>query len=808
MNSTDIQDSYQILSDINTVLYDEDGVAKHIMANAGQYSGKGAGSPISLSSHLLNVISAGLKSYVFDKLVIEGGTVDETEACLLVAGLALHDVDKYVSNSTGEATENTRATLEQYLETDDFNIQGFFEQVIREDIREYEDEILYLIQRTELSDDSLESQKRARELVQRVKPYCRFADATVSAFTVDGFTEGIRKLETKYRDDEIHQIDLTPVEHSMLSRVVLHAAKQYIHDEGHGIVFGSTPTHIVYLGEELDREHLCDATYERVRELFAEQFAFSAKAKWNTFEYSSLAMVDLPLDEKRASIFKEVSNTLENGSGLEEPVENVPPEYQDVVPELCKVVFRPDDGDTSIEAETEEIMQEFGLEEAYTDVEASSSPTALKIRLLGKFAREFHTYEENLRRLQQEYEGHVAEDLTVEESASRTVVDRMFGVPQRELSVADGSSTCFLCGEEATRNYKPGRTTIYSNGSYSRRTTPYQNEKRICEVCFLEYALVEGFIEQSPESVNASEGEMLYVTMDTFISDVQLDAQFLNRSLGGSNAASMTNKDDWEPVQYGPFHQFNIVPLVFSSRDSDKDKRMYIIRQILDFLHHTGVRGHISRPFARYDPQDYVFRDSEPIRLEASLGLDTIQNHAELERYRLLFDVLDSVERDSSYIHIETDEFIPMVSGVVKSMDNPAMDKLMSLKKYTETYHSDEFMSMREIAQIGIGLYGEEYGSKHAQTDVFRDCIEALITGLSHDLPRDELADHVAGRALSEAERKEYSGHVTSEQAEEFAIAIIDYLDQKDLLTLQDLSDWQNSLVDTYHFAYKVELDS
>ncbi len=802
-----ISEAYGLLSDINGRVYDENGVAENIMANAGQYSGKGTQSPISLSSHLLNVMSAGLKAYVFDRCVIEDGEVDPESACLLIAGLALHDVDKYISHSTGRPAENTGDTLDTYLESDDFNLQGLFDEIIGAELQDYRDDILYLIQRTELSDNSLESRKSAREKAQAVKPYCRFADSTVSAFTVDGFSSGMSKLENRYRDTEVHRVDLDPVEHSLLSRVAVYAAKQYIQQSGQGIVFGSTPQHIVYLGTEIDQSTLKTNTYKRVRQLLADQFSFTAKAKWNTFEYSSLAMVDLPLDQKRERIYEEVSSLLERGSGLDEPVEHVPSEYKDVVPELCKVLFRPTDSTTTIDADTEKIMCEFGLGETYSEVGERTNPTSVKIHLIAEFARNFDKYESNLRRLKQEYEGKVDADLEVDDSASLTVIERMFGQP-RELKVADGKSTCFLCGGKAERHYKP-RTSIYNNGGFSRRTVPHQNEKRICEVCFLEYSLLEGFVEQSPENVGDFEGEMLYVTIDTFIADVQLEAQFISGSLGGSNIASMTEEEDWEPVHNGPFHQFSLVPLVFAAYSgSDQNKRLYIIKQILEFLHQTGVRGHVSRPFSRYEPMDYVFYDSEPSRIEASLGLDTVETYDDLERYQLLFDVLGSIEQKDPYIQVERDAFVPLVSEVMGSMDRTSMKKLKSLNEYTSTYHTDEYMSMRQLARTGIQLYGETYGSKHAQTDVFRECLETLITGLSQDLTREELVDHIAGRALSEAERKEYSGNVTSEQAEAFASELVEYLSDRELLSLQDVSDWQNSLVDTYHFAYKVELNA
>jgi CRISPR-associated protein Csc3 len=56
------------------------------------------------------------------------------------------------------------------------------------------------------------------------------------------------------------------------------------------------------------------------------------------------------------------------------------------------------------------------------------------------------------------------------------------------------------------------------------------------------------------------------------------------------------------------------------------------------------------------------------------------------------------------------------------------------------------------------------------------------------------------------ADREDYAGHATTEEAEAFVAAIREYLIENGLYDLKKLSDWENALVNSYFYAYQKSL--
>jgi CRISPR-associated protein Csc3 len=132
--------------------------------------------------------------------------------------------------------------------------------------------------------------------------------------------------------------------------------------------------------------------------------------------------------------------------------------------------------------------------------------------------------------------------------------------------------------------------------------------------------------------------------------------------------------------------------------------------------------------------------------------------------------------------------------------------RLDVLQSYFENYHNDALMKMRTVAERGIDLFGQQYDSKYKKTKVFREAIDAFLSGKSQRMSEEDLVDYVESQVYAAADREDYAGYASPEEAEAFVNAIRTYLVENDLYNLKKLSDWENALVNSYYYAYEQAL--
>jgi CRISPR-associated protein Csc3 len=157
------------------------------------------------------------------------------------------------------------------------------------------------------------------------------------------------------------------------------------------------------------------------------------------------------------------------------------------------------------------------------------------------------------------------------------------------------------------------------------------------------------------------------------------------------------------------------------------------------------------------------------------------------------------------YLQLDRDEFHTIANFAVVNHDNAV--RLSDVKEYFETYHREAFMDMKTVAERGVDLFGQQYDSKYKKTKVFREAIDAFLSGMNQRMDDDELLDHVQSQVYVAADREDYAGHVTPEEAEAFVDAIKTYLVENDLYELKKLSDWEDALVNSYYYAYDQTLN-
>ena len=806
MSQTSFSEISEKMQKVNDTLY-MGGLAKRVIEEMGKYDGKYA-TTVSLSTHSLNVLSLSVNKFLFDELYYTGSLPDKDEIGVLSAACVLHDLNKYLTASSEGEYYNNKESFEEYLENDTLDLELFFED-LGLSFEEYTEDIFYLIQHTEAGQNGIESKGEIRSKYSQLPKYCEFGDKVASKMSVEGFKDGSNYVSQQY-PDLYHEISLNSIEYPIMNQLLLNSIKETIEKENYGIVLGSTNENILYLGKSIELAEIEDSVTSRLEKSIVQIFQFNSKAAWNTFEYKSLVSIPLSEDKKREIISSDWEDLLKRDSGRESGLDSINSDVKEWLPELGKMIFDPDDGSTEAPT-TDELKQLYinlGLQSIYQTAEEKSSSHSFNVNLLHETVKSYPQNKKAVEELANTYRSKVSKDLSASTDVFSDLYRKITGVylADKEINIPSSGDSCFLCGSSADRSYKPGNNAIFSGRSFSRRTKPHQTEKKICSICQIESALLDGFIKGSDSYISTFNGSILYVYTDNFVPDVKLDFSWKNRTLGGE-VVNLNKKDaDWNLNRYAGINQFEMVPLHF---DGSND-RIQTIKYVLTFLHDTGVKGKISRPFNRFDPQNSVFTDTDPIRIEKTLGLNEITDYRSLEKYIDLFKVIElmDVDYDRKYIQVKRDEYIHLTSQVVRNIDINLQHKDLSpLVNYVSTNHGDEHMKMKTIAEAGIELYGQSYDSKHSQTQVFREALEHIVDCLSGDYSREETIEHVSGQVFSLAERQDYAGVVKTAEAEKFTELIVEYLEEKNMLSLQNLSDNLNNLVDSYYFVYQQVLE-
>jgi len=775
----------------------------NVLTSAGEYDSKlKPEENASLAAHILNAVTVAVNSFVYEAFSPGDDIQDyEEEIRVLASATALHDTNKYVREAYGfEADDNTEAAFEVYfgdhdevdIEGDDFGIDEFLGEG-------YRDDLLYLVQRCEIGEDSRETRRMDTEF-RGLERYCRIGDQVASIAQRDGVAAVYEKLVEKFDQQTVHQLSFDALEQPILNDLLVGSVKEVLSGDGDGEVFGipigSTADTVVYLGNEIDREDLQTRVDEIVPSKVNQEFDFSCKLSWNSFDYDILAEVGIPLDEKEDIIADAFRELLHDGTAGVEGFEHIPEEFDQYFPVLAKAIYldgQSDFDDPSVQNSYDDIREEQGAQKA-------------KIHFIAHLIRNFDQVREFLDGLVAELEAELHEELEPESDAIGTAIGRFFSQTSvRTLGSKD--EMCFLCGEQTETKYQKGLSAIYRTQEYSRRVEPHAKYKSICEVCNLEYALLADICERSGVSTNNDLG-VAYFYFDDFLGDVRLRG----RRSGSIVQDDTIDIDDPEITRslIGP--QYFIQPFYII----DQNHRMSVVRHIMRTARDSGMKVVIGRPFTRFQSADEAFTDEEATRPQELLGLDEARrfgplpdfvdrtDNSHLRRALALFKIMSMVGQDANmsnpYIHLDRDTFHTIADYAVVNHDNAT--GLSDLKSYFETYHQEAFMNMQTVAERGVDLFGEQYDSKYKKTKVFREALDAFLSGMHQDMADDELLEYVSSQVYAAADREDYAGHVDTDDAKAFVEAIRSYLVENDLNNLKKLSDWEDALVNSYYYAY------
>jgi CRISPR-associated protein Csc3 len=787
------------------------GLYKNVIDSAGEYDSKiKTEENTSLAAHILNAVTVAVNSFVYEAFSPGDDIQDyEEDIKVLAAATALHDTNKFVQEAYGFDTEgNTEEAFSVYFgehdgvdnEGDDFGIESDFLGT------GYRDDLLYLVQRCEIREDSTES-RRIETDFRGLERYCRIGDQVASIAQREGIRGVSQKLTEKFGEENAHFLTFNSLEQPVLNDLLVGSVKQAIADEGvgevYGVLIGSTADSIVYLGEELDEDELKSHAAELVPQEVSE-FGFSCKLNWNSFDYDILSEVAIPIDEKEEIIAREFRELLHDGTAGVEGFEHIPEEFDRYFPVLAKIIY----------IDGKDVFRNPEVQDAYDSIYDEQGPQKAKIHFIAHLIENYSQHSDFLKELSETVRPDLHEDLKPETDAIATAVDRFFGT--REVrSLGSKGEMCFLCGEATTTPYQKGLSAVYRTQEYSRRVPPHAKYKSICEVCNLEYALFSDICNRSDVSTNNTV-EVAFFYFDDFLGDVRVRA----RRSGSVIQDETVDIDDTEVTTSLVGPQYYIQPFYINGGQgmSDENHRMFVVRQIMRAAQQSGMKVVIGRPFTRFDSANEAFVDEEATRPQELLGLDEVERFgplptfvdetdrtdSHLKRALALFKIMSMVGQDAGmrnqYLQLDRDTFHSIANFAVVNHDSAT--RLSNLQEYFQAYHANELMQMKTVAERGIDLFGKQYDSKYKKTKVFREALDAFLSGKNQNMPDDQVIEYVKSQVYAAADREDYAGRVTAEQAEAFVEAIRSYLVENDLYDLKKLSDWEDALVNSYYYAY------
>jgi CRISPR-associated protein Csc3 len=787
----------------HTVLVEDTDLYANVLEAAGQYDAKvDSAANSSLAAHILNAVTIGVNTFVYQAVGPDDDYVEyEEEIRVLAAALALHDTNKYVYETYGVDTDgNTAEAFDHYFDPpedgadgDDFGINEFLGGDYREDLH-------YLVQRTEVGEDSRETRGVSSKF-RGLERYCRIGDRVASVALREGIRGAYDALVDHLDEETVNLVSFTEIEQPVLNELLLGASKEVIAgDTGgppSGVVIGSTPDGIIYLGTGVDRDELRANVSGWIPERISAEFSFDCKLNWNSFDYDILAEVEIPAEKKEEIITNAFRDLLEAGSAGVEPFEYVPEAFDDYFPVLAKAIY--------VDGQSE--FDDSAVQEVYDEIEDEQGVQKVKLHFVAYLLQHREEHAEFLDGLAESVRPELHDDLEPESDAIGEVVDRFFE-GQAGQTLGSKGEMCFLCGAETDTKYQKGLSAVYRTQEYSRRVPPHAKYKSICEVCNLEYALLSDICERSDVSTN-NNLEVAYFYFDDFVGDVRVRSRRAGNIVQGEG----DELDDPEIRTSLVKPQYHIQPVYIL----DENHRMAVLRQVMAAAQESGMKVVVGRPFTRFDSADTVFTDEEATRPQELLGLDEVErfgplpdfvegdrSHSHLRRALQLFSIMSTVGRNAGmnnpYLQLDRDTFHSIADFAV--VNHEYATRLEELRSYFETYHEDALMDMKTVAERGVDLFGKQYDSKYKKTKVFREALDAFLSGMNQRMDDEQLVDYVESQVYAAADREDYAGHVTTEQAEAFVEAIRTYLVDNDLYDLKKLSDWENALVNSYYYAY------
>lgn len=779
---------------------------------------------VSFPAHVVTAVLAGGTLYLYNQHRSYRSIVP-LDVKLLCTVLTLHDIQKFWNEKTrGNIRGNYRSCIEKYFETDPFQLKQYFPEWDA-----YLDEIVYLVQHTQESDEANHETRYHRSKFGKLLPFVKIGDKVASWGKTEYSLPYICK-QLSERGFDSHHVVLPDIPQQLLSQIIYRGVKRAITDGG-GIPLLLSPHGILYLApEQVQLDPLA------LKQIMSAELIQNTDAKpvlkWNKFVIDPLNSIPLDVDARFQVYLQTVRERTESGL-LNAIGETTYPEdktLQEAIACLSFFIYNDSDKDG---------WKDFpDLERAIASQEALSA-----LRKIGAIRQNFAEMDEvgtqkckvytvyDLVHRFQEFrddlvllhpfvtsairakfdQGSNVLDLIIQKIL---VLNKMTDTGLYPTPPKGGSDICFMCGATAQMEYKPGGHFIQSGG-FTKRTTLQDQYKRYCDACQVEFLLLNQLIKNSSFRVRDEllffyfYFDYVFANLDAFSSQLSRVAIHASTTKSNKWGISFTLGDFRTPFHIKPM-AIRVPPEISQRKDPDLASkttwRARAIHSALKMCAAAGCRCVMATPYSTVQMQKSVFYNEMPTRLEKTLNLDNIERFPDARLRVAQLDIINSLDRTKGLFRVQEFKPIPVVPFVKRSTDNFESWVLSHGDELNVLFGDDVDMEMKTIAQKGASLFGtHRFGGTYKKVKIFRTTLESLMNALAQGFSKEEAVRFAAAEVMKDVNREQYSkkkGKDIPEECLDFVSSVSNYLQEKKLWSPTNIAKWENPLTDLYEFEY------
>lgn len=775
---------------------------------------------VSFPAHVVTAVLAGGTLYLYNQHRSHR-SIAPLDVKLLCTVLTLHDIQKFWNEKTrGNIRGNYRSCIEKYFETDPFQLKQYFPEWDA-----YLDEIVYLVQHTQESDEADHESRYHRSKFGKLLPFVKIGDKVASwGKTEQSLPYMCKQLSERGFDS--HHVVLPDIPQQLLSQIIYRGVKRAITDGG-GIPLLLSPHGILYLApEQVQLDSLV------LKQIMSAELIQNTDAKpvleWRKFVIDPLNSIPLDVDARFQVYIQAVRERTESGL-LNAIGETTYPEdktLQEAIACLSFFIYNdsgkdgwkdfPDLERAITSQEALSALRKIGaIRQNFADMDEVGTQKC-KVYAVYDLVRRFQEFRDDLvllhpfvtSAIQAKFDqGSNVLDLIIQKILvlNKTTDTGLYPTPPK-----GGSDICFMCGATAQMEYKPGGHFIQSGG-FTKRTTLQDQYKRYCDACQVEFLLLNQLIKNSSFRVR-DELLFFYFYFDYVFANLDAFSSQLSRV---AIHASTTKSNKWGiSFTLGDFRTpFHIKPMAIRvPREKNPDLaskttwRARAIHSALKMCAAAGCRCVMTAPYSTVQMQKSVFYNEMPTRLEKTLNLDNIERFSNAQLRVAQLDIINSLDRAKGLFRVQEFKPISVVPFVKRSADNFESWVLSHGDELNVLFGDDVDMEMKTIAQKGASLFGtHRFGGAHKKVKIFRTTLESLMNALAQGFSKEEAVRFAAAEVMKDVNREQYSkkkGKDIPEECLDFVSSVSDYLQEKKLWSPTNIAKWENPLTDLYEFEY------
>jgi hypothetical protein len=781
---------------------------------------------VSFPAHVVTAVLAGGTLYLYNQHR-NRRPIAPLDVKLLCTVLTLHDIQKFWNEKTGENVKgNYRSCIEKYFETDPFQLKQYFPEW-----NAYLDEIVYLVQHTQESDEADHESRYHRSKFGKLLPFAKIGDKVASWGKTEYSLPYICK-QLSERGFDSHHVVLPDIPQQLLSQIIYRGVKRAITDGG-GIPLLLSPHGILYLAPEQ-----VQLNPPALKQIMNAELIQNADAKpvleWRKFVIDPLNSIPLDVDARFQVYLQAVRERTESGllSAIGETTYPENKTLQEAIACLSFFIYNdsgndgwkdfPDLERVIASQEALSALRKIGaIRQNFAEMDEVGTQKC-KVYTVYDLVRRFEEFRDDLVLLHPFVtsvirakfdQGSNVLDLIIQKVL---VLNKMTDTGLYPTPPKGGSDICFMCGATAQMEYKPGRHFIQSGG-FTKRTNLQDQYKRYCDACQVEFLLLNQLIKNSSFSVR-DDLLFFYFYFDYVFANLDAFSSQLSRV---AIHASTTKSNRWGiSFTLGDFRTpFHIKPMAIRvPREKNPDLaskttwRARAIHSALKMCATAGCRCIMTAPYSTVQMQKSVFYNEMPTRLEKTLKLDNIERFSDARLRAAQLDIINSLDRakgpDRSKGLFRVQEFKPIsvVPFVKRRADNFESWVLSHGDELNALFGDDVDMEMKTIAQKGASLFGtHRFSGTYKKVKIFRTTLESLMNALAQGFSEEEAVRFAAAEVMKDVNREQYSkkkGKDIPAECLDFVSSVSEYLQEKKLWSPTSIAKWENPLTDLYEFEY------